>query len=195
MKDQIIMHCREFDPEKAEFDLTPNVVGKPQKAMWSSTMMNPITKTGWLEWSYYEDFFVSGNKSVFHVTPKENVKVLTINSMEDIKRYLPLLKDNFNRIYFDYKKLAKEYDGVNFTIGAIALGKIGYPPIDVPMWLYMTLNAFDCESTVWFNNKWIENYTYIGEIKDIFRRDKVCVLAERKNTLSTTKKMEKRKKE
>ena len=171
MKDQIIMHCKEFDPNKAEFDLTPGITGKPAKAMWSSTMEDPLIETGWLEWSYYEDFFVDGHKSVFKVVPKKDVKVLTINSKDDIDKYLPLIENRFQQIYFDYTKLAKEYDGINFTLGAISLGKTSYPGFGIPMWLYMTLNALDCESTVWFNNKWIESYTYIGEIKDIFKKE------------------------
>ena len=165
MKDQIIMHVRDFDPKKAVFNLKVGSINKkPISALWSCDDEEELKNSAWIEWCRYNDYTIKDHLSIFKVIPKKDVKVLDIDEPNDVYK-LPYTENPVVGKHFDYEKIAEEYDGVRFGWGAVLIGKLHNG--EYPDWITGSMYWMDCASTVWFNNEWIENYTYIKEFEEV----------------------------
>ena len=160
---QCIVHVNDFNKEKVVFNLNPGVNGKPQSALWTSTLEGKLIDTGWISWCNANNFGIKGHNSVFFIKPKANINVFEIETLEDA---LSIIKSSDSYMgYIDYKKLAKDFHGIHFTWTAVALGKVFNNQI--PLYISSFLNIIDCESTVWFDSDWIDNVFYACELSDV----------------------------
>ena len=172
MDKQILNIEDEFSTERIEIGLqNAGANNKPISALWTSSIIKEdgIITSGWLEWcEYNQPDFIKKNTYVF--TPKDNLKVYTIDSVEDYAneelskfKYIPYQAMNdkeydsidsrciYNHI--DYQAMAdKGYDAIHFTMNGAMIGHTFGS--DYSMELY----CIDCESTVWLTKNWWEDY-------------------------------------
>lgn len=122
---------------------------KPQDCFWTSSLNDD--SSDWLDWCKFEEF-ESYSQAVV-ITPKKDVKIYVIDTIEDLIKVSNLYEgySNPGRINFPSLLMAG-YDGVQVTKDA-AMNFHGYSSKGI-----YDLNAWDCESTVWFNSKWIDSY-------------------------------------
>ena len=172
--EQCLLMVRDFKPMNAEFILATNhVKNKPIKALWTSTMEKNLEDVGWLSYSYSMERSKDKN-SIFKIKPKDDVRVLVIENANEYMNEVPLIEDHTNAYrnrmgyVINYEEISKYCDGVHFTEAAAALGHCSFNR-RIPWWVSDSLNCIDCESTVWFNSDWIDDYTYICEFDDVFK--------------------------
>lgn len=162
---QILNMEDEFNPERIEIGLqNAGANNKPISALWTSSIIKEdgTITSGWLEWcEYNQPNFIEKNTYIF--TPKDNLKVYTIDSVEDYANE-ELSKFMYNRIkddttqqyiynYIDYQAMAdKGYDGIHFTMNGAMIGHTFGSDYS------MELSCIDCESTVWLTKNWWEDY-------------------------------------
>jgi hypothetical protein len=176
---QILNIEDEFNPERIEICLkNTGANNKPANALWTSSIIkeNGLITSGWLEWcDGNQTNFIERNTYVF--TPKDNLKIYTIDSVEDYANeelskfiYNPFPRYAYTPYraittdkeydkprciynYIDYQAMAdKGYDGIHFTMNAAMIGHaFGW---DYSMELY----CIDCESTVWLTKNWWKDY-------------------------------------
>jgi hypothetical protein len=161
-----------FSIDRCMFNLHPRGVNKPQRALWTCTYTDNLSEIGWLEWCYYNQPDWIQNE-LYLITPKKEVKVYEITTLEDYKSD-ELIKlpnnDIFTSQYIDYEAMAdKGYDGIHFSTYAASLGHAFtlFSDDESTMNISMALNPIDCESTVWFNTDWISSVELIvSNLKD-----------------------------
>ena len=147
---QALIHDKDFDLKKCQFDLTPHFNGKPKKALWTSTYIDKESISSWYLWCCMEDFELKD--CLYLIEPKSNIKVVELNDVEDLLD-LPTVRV-FNQVTLDFERIAKRgYFGIHLT-------KEGFWSIkDLSIYhLNSVVSSFwgwDCESTVWFNTDWI----------------------------------------
>lgn len=129
--------------------LTYGYSNKPQNCFWTSSLYED--SSDWLDWCRFEDFKAYDYAIV--IIPKKDAKVYVIDTLEDLVKVSNLYEGYHEpgRINFPSLLMAG-YDGVRVTKNA-AMDLHSYSTEGI-----YNLNAWDCESTVWFNNKWIESY-------------------------------------
>lgn len=144
---QAMVHYADFDLSKVCFDLNETFANKPRKALWTSDWNNNIEEIAWIEWAKWEDFQIK--EFLYKVVPKEKVKVYEVSSYEDY--YSKKLPKTGNYKNINYVELQERgFDGFRVTRSGAWLGhNFGDRGV-------LQLNAFDCESTVWFNTNWIK---------------------------------------
>ena len=166
MNKQLLNIEDEFSTERIEVGLqNAGANNKPISALWTSSIIKEdgLITSGWLEWcEYNQPNFIKKNTYVF--TPKDNLKVYTIDSIEDYANeelskfiYNPI-KDDIDQQYIynyiDYQAMAdKGYDGIHFTTNGAVIGHCIFR-CDYVMELY----CIDCESTVWLTKNWWKDY-------------------------------------
>lgn len=119
-------------------------MNKPYGGLWTSTY-NPEYGSDWIRWCIGNDF--STHFDGFILYPKQDTRILTIDSLEDLKNIFSEygLK---NELLFpfseclDFEAISKDYDGVNLTENGQWETRFSFPH---------TLYGWDCESTVWTN--------------------------------------------
>jgi hypothetical protein len=160
-----------FDPSKADFDLSASVVNKPNMALWTSTLISKKS-SAWDKWckdNWYPR--CKGKPEKYILRPKDNLKIVEIDNDDDFKD-LPtislldyLYKDsdkafdekdsilNFSRM-IDFEKLANDgHDGIHLTERGATIYHTNYNSDEYTM----NFNSWDAESTVWFNANWIDS--------------------------------------
>ena len=178
---QILNMEDEFNPERIDIGLeNVGVSNKPIRALWTSSIIKKdgLITSGWLEWcNYNQPNYIKKNTYVF--APKDNLKVYTIDSVEDYAneelskfKYNPFPRYNYTPYqattdeeydgvtnmryiykYIDYQAMAdKGYDGIHFTMNGAMIGHTFGS--DYSMELY----CIDCESTVWMTKNWWKDY-------------------------------------
>lgn len=165
MDKQILNMEDEFNPERIEIGLqNAGANNKPISALWTSSIIKEdgLITSGWLEWcDENQTNFIEKNTYAF--TPKDNLKIYTIDSVEDYAneelskfKYSPFKDGIVPRYiynYIDYQAMAnKGYDGIHFTMNGAMIGHTFGS--DYSMELY----CIDCESTVWLTKNWWEDY-------------------------------------
>lgn len=158
MKNQVFA----YNEEKMCFDLDnireikcdiPNYCNKPNSGgLWTSSL-KADSSSAWLDWCMAENFGIWTKAVIF--VPKENIKVYVIDSFADLDRISKQLNGMpFRSIVFKELKNAG-YHGIHLTEnGARELHFL--PPCANSTLL--DLNAWDCESSFWFNIGWIKNF-------------------------------------
>ena len=118
MDKQILNIEDEFSTERIEIGLqNTGANNKPISALWTSSIIKEDGRitSGWLEWcEYNQPDFIKKNTYVF--TPKDNLKVYTIDSVEDYANeelskfmYNPIKDDATQQYiynYIDYQAMA-----------------------------------------------------------------------------------------
>lgn len=148
---QALIHDKDFNSDNCQFNLTSHFNGKPKKALWTSTYLNPEEISDWYLWCKEEEFEL--RDCLYLIKPKENIKVLELNSIEDLVK-LPTVR-LFNQVILDFNLIAKRgYYGIHLT--RYGLSNIRGLSINYPNSVISSFWSWDCESTVWFNTDWIE---------------------------------------
>lgn len=135
-----------FRPECTKFDLGNHLDSKPMQALWSSSLKDGTS--AWEEWCSYEEPEWVEDVEHWVFVPKDDAHVFTVNSLDDAQK-LPTHPYGYHR-QIDFGLLKSSgYDGLHLTEnGASELhwdtGDLGFD-----------FNAWDCESTVWLNTRWI----------------------------------------
>lgn len=158
---QALIHDEDFNPDNCQFDLASHFNGKPKKALWTSAYLNLEEISDWYLWCRAEEFELRG--CLYLIEPKENIKLLELNSIEDLVE-LPTVR-LFNQVILDFNLIAKRgYSGIHLTGGLlfdIRRNMIRRPSILVDS-VAESLYSWDCESTVWFNTDWINKLGLVG---------------------------------
>lgn len=125
----------EFDINRFEKIKNKEVLPKPSGGLWGSRIN--IT-TGWKDWCRNTGF-KSNLKEYFIFSLKEDAKILTINSNEQLKQ-LPKQDNNLYGVYcsLDFEELFKEYDAIEVFISE-------------DRELYFSLYGWDCDSIIVIN--------------------------------------------
>ena len=148
-----------FNLTEVRFSLNTVFTNKPDEALWTSSWNDVYKEIAWIEWSLREYFKIKD--VLYKVTSKRPVKLYEIDTPEDYESHLLPKTDEY---YIDYKKLVDlGFDGLHVTDTGAILGHVS------DFEYMMRLNAFDCESTVWFNTDWIGEIERIGNIEDLVR--------------------------
>ena len=121
----------EFDISKFEEIKNKESFFKPSGGLWGSRVESA---TGWKTWCINTGF-KKDLKKHFIFSLKEDAKILTINSNEQL-RNLPKRKDTFDGL--DYEELSKEYDAIEVFISK-------------DRDLYFSLYGWDCDSIIVMN--------------------------------------------
>ena len=178
-----------FDPSKVNTRFTYDRVDLTNKpggeGLWTSTYVPkeereyPNEYSAWARWSIYEDFLPYKYQSIVSILyPKEDTKVFTIDSYEDlvkaskpiaiaypeiVEQYLSYRRNFLGELMvIDFSSLFQSYDGIHVTErAAMMLHRFGLEYFDgsnhIPM---VSLNCWDCESTVWRDANWIDHVEY-----------------------------------
>ncbi len=122
---------------------------KPKGGLWTSSWQEETS--AWVEWCRGEDFDNVDERIWWLLTPRPNCKLYIIDSLKDFQRCLmeygepaplaiayPVFAE---KRVIDFEKLAQEFDGVHLTERGNGQTHLSYPN---------DLNAWDCESTLWF---------------------------------------------
>ena len=134
-------------------------INKPNNGFWTSSLVN--NSSAWIEWCASEWEGKLSDTCVV-ITPKKDINVFTIDNEKDLisasTRKCKYLLTQSDVYMIDFWRLYKEgYYGVHVTENA-AWSFHYSAPLNL-----VNLNAWDCESTVWFDNTWIDSF----EIKKI----------------------------
>ena len=143
----------DFDIKKVRFNLDTMFTNKPCEALWTSSWNSHKECISWIKWCLREEFKMKN--TLYKITSKRKVKLYEIDNPKDYTdNQLPKKGD-----YIDYKKLVQlGFDGLHVTDTGAILGHLS------DFEYMIRLNAFDCESTVWFNTDWIDMIEDICEL-------------------------------
>jgi len=145
LKKQVYIHygSTRFDPTKNFSVRNIKWFTKPKGGLWASRKNATF---GWKDWCAEEDFRECNSANSFEFVIKEGAKVITINTVEQLKK-LPQVEDPSNMWYcIDFEKC------VELGIDAIELCWYGDEYKDITSGdLYHELYGWDCDSIVIFN--------------------------------------------
>lgn len=125
-----------------------NMRNKPTSGgIWTSSLKED--SSAWLDWCHKAGFGKWEKAAI--LTPKHDVKIYVIDSFESLDKVSWHVKGvNRRSIYFE--KLENEgFHGVQATEKAVM--ELGFFPPEADL---LDLNAWDCESTFWFNTDWVQ---------------------------------------
>lgn len=114
---------------------------KPEGGLWASDVNS---KNGWKEWTEAENYRTDTYRddNYFKFKLKDNAKVLTLKTKDDLKRLpknkvptFPIMRE-----WLDFEKLAKHYDAIEVFIEK----------------LYWDLYGWDCDSLLVLNKEVVE---------------------------------------
>ncbi|GAB6551943.1 hypothetical protein bcgnr5378_04760 [Bacillus cereus] len=127
-------------------------INKPLGGFWTSTFIDEQVGSEWVTFSKNVLTKYNGSTKAFTLTPKKDARIAHVDSMDDyeelLRKYrLEMVDPRLASISFfsnliDYELLSKDYDGFHISQRAISIAKYTFD--------YISLGAFDCESTVWF---------------------------------------------
>lgn len=138
-----------FYPSYAKFCLRNRLSTKPERALWSSTLVDGTS--AWEKWCEYEEPEWVNGVPHWVLVPKETTKVFTVDTIDDAWELPTMPIGRYKQV--DFCQLARDgYDGLHLTENGAAelhwdTDSLGFD-----------FNAWDCESTVWFNADWIRDY-------------------------------------
>lgn len=131
---------------------------KPEGGFWTSTLKDG--SSGWVDWCRAEQFRNPDMDNWFLLEPAPNARILTIDTLADLKRLLARYNFNpFSRItdlvfrYPDFERIAQRYDAMRLTEEGQWRTRMSMPD---------SLYGWDCESTLWFRWK----FTSVRRLRD-----------------------------
>lgn len=138
------------EPTREKLRLIKNQTGfcKPgDGGLWTSTLVRG-NSSSWVEWCINEEF--SNPRRGWILTPCENARVYTINSLPDLEHlynHFPLVNDYASKYgikYLDFELIATTLDAIHLTEEGQVETRLSHP---------LSLYGWDCESTLWF--RWV----------------------------------------
>lgn len=154
---QLIVHSSDFSVKNVMFDMEVVFTNKPRSALWTSTAyFNDYGRisSDWIAWCKSEDFEVIGHATKYLLVPTSTICICEIDSWDDMLN-LPLLEKQpdilssndarYLEHLVDFKTLSTMVDGLHYTNKT------------------RIFSCYDCESTVWFNTKWIQSITKLED--------------------------------
>lgn len=134
---------------------------KPQAGtgLWTSTY-DEERGSAWVEWCDGENVGTPSERRWFLLTPRPDARVYVIDSPQDLERVIrayPWVSPELEHAYRASRasaRLAEYYTGIDFTrmaqdYDALHLTEDGNAHLHLRL-EGMDMNAWDCESTVWF---------------------------------------------
>lgn len=126
---------------------------KPTGGLWTSTYRpdEPVG-SGWGEWCIEADYRDIYASSWWLLTPSEESRIVTINTLKDLKalmreyKYCP-----HGAPYPDFEAISRDYDAIHLTDKGQCETRLSMPE---------NLYGWDCESTLWF--RWV--FTEVTQI-------------------------------
>ena len=151
-------HMRELKPY---IEPVINDWVKPHGGLWTSTY-TPDEKycSDWIVWCVREEMYEWVSDSCYILYPNPDAKILTIDSKEDLKRVIDqyhIVKNG--KKYLDYERISKDFDAIHLTERGQWDTRLLEP----------NLYGWDCESTLWFRNK------FLGAIPIEKDENKICL--------------------
>ena len=163
-----------FSPEKifpekmGGFKGTDKVRNKPFGSFWTC----PLKWDKWYGWTSDWVWFSESNYWDINVaivfTPRKDVKVFTVDTLEDLKEISTLStydgefkEERFKVISFE-SLIQKGYDGIHATERAVRELHSSFAGEEYGI---DSLYCWDLESTAWFYPDWYESF-YIHEVRD-----------------------------
>ena len=142
----IVLGKTELKEELFNTDLTDNGINKPKGGLWSSPY-NKDTISGWYQFCKEENFVKADNTVGVIFTLKEEARVYTIDSKEDldnlVNKYpndvLAILKEIAG---LNFIAVSKDYDAIHLTEEGQWKTRNTYPN---------TLYGWDCETLLVLN--------------------------------------------
>lgn len=139
---------------KGQFNIkNSHVKPKAGCGLWTSTYTpHDDTPSGWYEWCVYNQQNWNGNEGVL-VTVKNNARVCTINSYEDLLHLIEeypfcngdsMSWDNTPKTYLNFVMMKKDFDIIHLTWEGQHQTHFTSSPFDLYGW--------DCESSLHLNN-------------------------------------------
>lgn len=134
---------------------------KPVGGLWTSTLIGDAW-SDWCRWTKSERFKYKENGDACVLTVAPTAKVFEINGPDDAK----WLKNRYpgrdfgspvDFLRLNWEVLAKDFDGIHLT-------DLGNSLLHLPRDFGVCMNAWDTESTVWFN--WVFTDVKKIQIKD-----------------------------
>lgn len=148
MKNQVYIHygAKEFDPTINFPIKNEHLWVKPSGSLWASRI---DSKFGWKHWCEVEDFRDCDINNSFKFTLKPESKIITISTLETLKKLPPMVpytgESIFSRYYIDFEKcLISGIDAIE-----LYYFETGYIPDRGD--LYNALYGWDCDSIVILN--------------------------------------------
>ena len=142
----IVLGKTELKEELFNKDLTNNGINKPKGGLWSSPY-NKDTISGWYQFCKEQNFIKADNTVGVIFTLKEEARVYTIDSKEDLdnlaNKYPIVVKENLRyNFMIDYTKVSKDYDAIYLTDKGQWATRFSRPN---------TLYGWDCETLLVLN--------------------------------------------
>lgn len=140
---------------------------RPGTGLWTSSWCEESQDSEWVQWCRSESFGDVDARRWYLLTPRPNLVLYEVDALADLHRLLKtyswqpqylrelnkgwekwILASDYNFFtddehfaWVDFERLAEDYDGLHLTSEGNAATHLSYP---------QDMNAWDCESTVWF---------------------------------------------
>jgi len=124
-------------------------INKPDNGFWTSTLKGK-NKSAWTEWAEAEDFDDVSSGTILEI--QKGVSMYIIDNVKHFKKLLekfPYEVSGMGVISIDFVKFSKTYDALYLTEAGARKNHMGSGSS-------LGLNAWDMESTVWFNTKYLK---------------------------------------
>lgn len=116
---------------------------KPYGGLWTSTYRPETNDSEWVAWCRDEKFGNVDDQTWHLLTPKTNVNIYTIDTLNDLCELLQKYHVENNKThlqYLDFEAISQVYDGIRLTSTGQWRTRLTTPD----------LYGWDCESTLWF---------------------------------------------
>lgn len=150
---QLFVNKETFNRSKYKTITNCTYLCKPRYGLWTSTYLPEAQyPSDWVEWCVCNNFAINKTiGSILRVLPGANIYV--INSLEDLKALFKWYKNPepsglCNRPLLDFCAVSKHFDAIHLTQRGESKTRLCLDDIDLYGW--------DCESTVWFNTKYLK---------------------------------------
>lgn len=156
-------------------NINKTMMNKPESALWSSPaykLVGQLPYTTWFQWCKEEDFQEPMESFMHQIVTDGNERVLDLEA--SLNGYGPSIESITDEEWFSYA-------GLNFK----KIRNMGYDAVfcsqraamdyHYPQYLRngakFSLNAWDCESTVWLSAEHILGFENLGLAKYLIRSD------------------------
>lgn len=142
LKDQLFFGEK---PEESKFEKIKNkyLFNKPYGGLWTSTYLGEHGSE-WLQWSLDNEWYGDNMPKAWLVTPKDNLRVLTIDSNDDLMKklgkYIGENKEFTFLANIDFEAVKLDWDVIHLT---------GRGEAETRLTMKHSLYGWDCESCLW----------------------------------------------
>lgn len=122
--------------------ITNRMFIKPNGGIWTSSY-NEEYGSDWIRWMHNEQFYNNGYEDIYLLKPRDDAKIYTIDSYEDLKalvdKYPPIV--HMLGTFLDFEAISNDYDGIHLTAKGESATRLTSG---------ISLYGWDVECTLWF---------------------------------------------